>query len=349
MSRIRARGVAALFFVPGFTFLFGALPAAADAVADFYRGKTVTLQIGYSPGGGYDIYARQLARHIGRHIPGNPSIVPQNIPGAGSIKLTNAIYNSAPRDGTVFGAIGREHVTSPLLGVKGVMFDSTKLNWIGNLDSAASLCVAWHTSPIRKIEDLLQREMVVGGTGPGSTTVTLPTALQRVLGYKFKIVPGYPGGSDITLALERGEVEGRCAWSYASLKGTQADYLRNGKIRVLTVATLKRIAELPDVPAVAELARTEEQRQILELILASQTLARPYVAPPAVPADRLAALRAAFDATVKDAKFLEEAKRQNLELDPMTWQEMTAAIGRLYATPKPVVEAAKKAMSRTGR
>ncbi len=341
------RGAIALAIMT--TLGWPASAGANDAVAEFYRGKSITLQIGYPSGGGYDIYARHLARHMGRHIPGNPTIVAQNVPGAGSLKVANAIYGSAPRDGTVIGAIGREHVTSGLLGVEGVQFDATKMNWIGNLDSATSLCVAWHTSTIRSMEDVREREMIVGGSGPGSATVTLPTVLQQVLGFKFKVVAGYPGGNDITLALERGEVEGRCAWSYASLKSTQASYIREGKVRILSVSTLKRVPELPDVPSVVEFARTEEQRQILELLLASQTMARPYVAPPALPADRLAALREAFKATTRDAQFLEEGRRQNLEIDPMDWEEMTAAITRLHATPKPVVEAAIKAMSRGGR
>jgi tripartite-type tricarboxylate transporter receptor subunit TctC len=324
----------------------GLMPAQGQTVADFYKGKTITLQIGYPPGGGYDIYARHLARFYGQHIPGQPAIITQNVPGAGSLKLTNAIYNTAPRDGTVLGAIGREHVLSPLFGLAGVQFDATKMNWIGNLDSAASLCVAWHTTAIHKIEDLRDHELAVGGTGPGSATVVMPTILKQVLGYQFKVVSGYPGGNDITLALERGEVQGRCAWSYASLKSTQASYLTEKKIRPLAVSTLKRIPDLPDVPTVVELAKTDSDRQLLELVLTSQLMARPIIAPPGLPADRLAALRDGFSATVRDPEFLAEAQKLKLELSPMDADEIIDLVQRIYATPKPVVQAAIEAMQR---
>lgn len=331
------------------TFALTAGNVAAQSVAEFYRGKTVTLQIGYPPGGGYDIYARHLARFYGRHIPGEPNFVTQNVPGAGSLKLTNAIYNTAPKDGTVLGAIGREHVLSPLFGLAGVQFDATKMNWLGNMDSAASLCVAWHTSPIQKMEDLRTQELTVGGTGPGSTTVVLPTVLKHVLGLNFKVVSGYPGGSDLTVALERGEIQGRCAWSYASLKSTQAEMITSKKIRFLSVSTLKRLPELPDVPTVVELAKTETDRQIIELILASQLMARPIIAPPDLPVDRLTALRKGFSDAVRSKEFLAEAERLKLELDPMDADEITDVIKRIYATPKPVVQSAIEAMQRAER
>ena len=329
--------------------LSSAAPAYSQSTADFYRGKTITLQIGYPPGGGYDIYARHLARFYGRHIPGQPAIVSQNVPGAGSLKLTNAIYNTAPRDGTVIGAIGREHVLSPLFGLAGVQFDATKINWLGNLDSAASLCIAWHTSPIRAMDDLRSQELTVGGTGPGSPMVVMPTVLKHVLGLNFKLVAGYPGGSDVNLAMERGEVQGRCAWSYASLKSTQAEFITDKKIRFLSVSTLKRHPELPEVPSVLEFARTDSDRQILELILTSQLMARPFIAPPELPADRLAALRAGFSAVVRDKEFLAEAEKQKLELAPMDSAEITEVIARVYATPQPVVQAAIEAMQRAER
>jgi tripartite-type tricarboxylate transporter receptor subunit TctC len=329
--------------------LIAALPAPAQSVEQFYSGKMITLQIGYGPGGGYDTYARHLARHLGKHVPGEPVIVPQNVPGAGSLKLTNALFNSAPRDGTVIGAIGREQVTAPLFGVKGAQFDATKFGWIGNLDSAASLCVAWHGSTFKSMEDVRQKEMVVGGTGPASITVVLPTVLNQILGYKFKVVAGYPGGNDITLALERGEVQGRCGWSYASLKGTQAQWLAENKLRFLTVSAFKRLKELPDVPSVVEFAKSDRDKQVLELVLAGQTMARPYVAPPRLPADRLKALREAFSATVRDPEFLRGAEKQNLDLDPMEWSEMSGLIARIYATPESVVKATTEAIQRTGR
>jgi tripartite-type tricarboxylate transporter receptor subunit TctC len=324
-------------------------PAHAAGVDDFYRGKTVTLQIGYAAGGGYDVYARQLARHYGHFLPGQPAVVTQNVPGAGSLKLANQIYNAAPRDGTVIGAIGREQVTAQLFGVAGVQFDATKVNWVGNMDRAASLCVAWHTAPFQRIEDVLQQEMAVGGTGPASTTVVLPTALNQLLGYKFKIISGYPGGGDITLALERGEVQGRCSWSYASILSTRPDWLRDGKIRPLAASASARLPELPDVRTVIELAEREQDKQVLRLILAGDEIARPFMAPPEVPPDRLKALRDAFSATVRDPQFLAEARQQKLELDPMDWAEMTDTIRTVYATPQPVVAATMKMLQSTGR
>lgn len=320
--------------------------ASAQGAEQFYRGKSVTLQVGYAPGGGYDTYARGFARHYGSQIPGKPTVVVQNVPGAGSLKLTNALYNSAPRDGSVIGSIGREQVTAPLFGVSGVQFDATKLNWLGNLDAAASLCVAWHTSPFKSIEDLKSSEMVVGGTGPASITVVLPTVLAHTLGYRFKVVAGYPGGNDINLALERGEVQGRCGWSYASIKTTQQKWLNDGKLRFLSISSFKRHKDLPGVPTVTELAKTDSHRQVLELVLAGQSMARPFVAPPDVPAERLQALRDAFAATVKDAAFLADAAKQNLELDPMGWAEMTEVVKRIYATPPDVVKAAIEAVAR---
>lgn len=317
--------------------------AIAQSVEDFYRGKSITLQVGYAPGGGYDTYARSFSRHYGAQIPGKPSVVVQNVPGAGSLKLTNQLYNAAPRDGSVIGSIGREQVTAPLFGTKGVQFDATKLNWLGNLDSAASLCVTWHTTPFKTIDDVKTQQMAVGGTGPASITVVLPTVLNHILGFKFKVVPGYPGGNDITLALERGEVQGRCGWSYASIKSTQKKWLDEKKIRFLTVSAFKRLPDLPEVPSVLELPKTDRDRQVLELVLAGQSMARPFVAPPEVPANRLQALRDAFTATTKDAAFLKDAANQNLELDPMYWQEMTEVVKRIYATPKDVIEAAVKA------
>ncbi len=345
--RLRSAAIALALAVPA--TMIGAPVISAETAEQFYRGKTITLQIGYAPGGGYDVYARQFAKHYGAHVPGKPSVITQNVPGAGSLKLANTLYNSAPRDGTVIGAIGREQVTAPLFGVEGTQFDAKKINWLGNLDSAASLCVAWHTTPFRTIDQVREREMIVGGTGPASITVVLPTALNQVLGYKFKVISGFPGGNDITLALERGEVDGRCGWSYASIKSTQPAWITEKKIRFLAASAFKRLPELPEVPSVLELAQSEADRQVIALILAGQVMARPFIAPPEIPEERLAALRAAFSATVRDPRFLAEAEKQGLELDPMDWQEMTETIKRLYDTPPPVVKAAIEAIQRVAR
>jgi tripartite-type tricarboxylate transporter receptor subunit TctC len=323
-------------------------PASSETAEQFYRGTTLTVQVGYAPGGGYDIYARTFSRFLGRFLPGNPNVVVQNVPGAGSMRLTNIIANTAPRDGSVIAFIGREQVVAPLYGLPGAKFDATNMNWVGNLDRAASLCVAWHTTSFMTIEDVREREMVVGSTGPASLTTVLPAAMNDVLGYKFKIVSGYPGGNDINLALERGEIQGRCSWSYPSIMSTRPDWVSKKIIRLLAVAAFERPPETPDVPTVLELARSDKERQILELIISSDIMARPLVAPPGVPADRLAALRNAFKTVVRDPEFLAQAKQAKLELNPMDSQEMTATIKRLYATPKSVVDAAIAIVKRAG-
>jgi len=332
--------LAAILSVPG--------PASAETVEQFYRGTNLTVQVGYAPGGGYDVYARAFARFLGKFVPGNPTVVVQNVPGAGSMRLTNLIANTAPRDGSVIAFIGREQVVAQLYGLPGVKFDATTMNWIGNLDQAASLCVSWHTAPFTTIQDARERPMVVGSTGPASMTTVLPAALNDVLGFKFKIVAGYPGGNEINLALERGEIQGRCSWSYPSMMSTRPDWVRNKTIRLLAVSGFERIAEAPDVPTVLELAAAEADKQVLELIIVSDLLARPVVAPPDVPAPRLAALRKAFSDTLRDPEFLAYAKQARLELNPMDWEAMTSAIKRIYATPKGVVETAVAIVTRAG-
>jgi tripartite-type tricarboxylate transporter receptor subunit TctC len=295
------------------------LPPAAQAqsVAEFYKGKSVELLIGYSGGGGYDVYARLLARHMGRHIPGNPTIVPRNMPGAGSLVLANWLYNVAPKDGSAFGAIGRGTPFDPMLGIEAAKFDSTKFLWLGSMNNEVSVCVAWHTSGITKFDELLKRELVVGGTGPSADTDQFPRITNSVLGTKFRIVSGYPGGNDISLAMERDEVGGRCGWSWSSVISTRMDWFKTKKVHVLMQLALEKHEDLPDVPLVVDLAKTDEQRQILRLIFARQALGRPFLGPPGVPADRAAALQTAFMATMKDKAFLAEAEKLDLEVKPL--------------------------------
>ncbi|MFN3889636.1 MAG: Bug family tripartite tricarboxylate transporter substrate binding protein [Beijerinckiaceae bacterium] len=311
--------------------------ACAQTPEEFYKGRNITLQVGYAPGGGYDVYARFLSRSYGQHLPGKPNVVVQNVPGAGSLKLANQLYHSAPRDGSVIGAIGREQITAPLFKVKGAQFDATKINWLGTLDRSTSLCVTWHTTGVTKIEQLREKEIALGGTGPASLTVVLPTALRELMGYKVKIIAGYPGGNEVALALERGEVQGRCGWSYSSLMSTYPRWISEGKLNVLAAASSKRLPELPHVPTVLELAKDDRTKQILALIVAPEEMARPYLAPPEVPADRLAALRDGFSKLIQDESFVKEGRAMGLELDPVDWKEMTADIERLYATPAEVV------------
>jgi tripartite-type tricarboxylate transporter receptor subunit TctC len=296
-----------------------ALPSVsqAESVADFYKGKTVELLIGYSGGGGYDVYARLLARHMGKHIPGNPTIVPRNMPGAGSLVLANWLYNVAPKDGTAFGIIGRGTPFDPMLGIEAAKFDPTKFLWLGSMNNEVSVCVSWHTSGVTKYEQVLDKELVVGGTGPSADTDQFPRITNAVLGTKFRIISGYPGGNDISLAMERREVGGRCGWSWSSVISTRMDWFKEKKIHVLIQLALEKHEDLPDVPLVVDLAKTDEQRATLRLIFARQALGRPFLGPPGIPADRATALQAAFMTTMKDKDFLAEAAKAKLEITPL--------------------------------
>jgi tripartite-type tricarboxylate transporter receptor subunit TctC len=329
---VRGVGAAALLFACG--------TAGAQTPAEFYKGKTVELYIGYSAGGGYDIYARTLARFLGKHIPGNPSVVPKNMTGAGSLLLTNWLYNVAPKDGTAIGAIGRGTGFDPILGNTKAQFDGPKFNWLGSANNEVSVCVAWHTTGVVKFEDLLTKELVVGGTGAAADTDQFPRITNGVLGTKFKIVTGYPGGNEVGLAMERGEVQGRCGWSWSSVRATNFNWYKEKKINVLMQLALEKHPDLPDVPLVVDLAKTDDQRKVLELIFARQVMGRPFLAPPGVPQDRVEALRKAFMDTLRDKEFLEVAEKAKLEINPVSGAEIQKLVTKLYATPKELTKMA---------
>jgi tripartite-type tricarboxylate transporter receptor subunit TctC len=323
-------GVAAL------VALLSALPARAEGPAEFYKGKNVELYIGYSVGGAYDLYTRVLARHLGKHIPGNPTIVPKNLEGAGSLRLANWLYNVGAKDGTVIGTIGRGTAFDPLLGSRGAQFQADKFTWIGSANNEVSVCVAWKTSGISKFADVFERELIVGGTGQAADTDQFPRILNGVLGTKFKIVTGYPGGNDVTLAMERGEVQGRCGWSWSSVLSTYKRWFDDGSITVLVQMSLNKHPGLPDVPLVMDFAKTDEQKQIFKLIFARQVMGRPYLAPPRVPNDRANVLRDAFMRTMEDPEFLGEAEAAQLEITPVSGEQVEKLVTELYKTPKPV-------------
>jgi tripartite-type tricarboxylate transporter receptor subunit TctC len=312
---------------------------SAQSPGDFYRGKSLDLYIGYSAGGGYDVYARALARHMGRFIPGNPTIVPKNMPGAGSLVLANWLYNVAPKDGTAFGMIGRGTGFDPLLGSTKAQFDATKFSWLGSMNDEVSVCVAWHTTGINTLEQVKQREVTVGGSGPAADTDQFPKVLNATIGTKFKIVTGYPGGNDVDLAMERGEVMGRCGWSWSSVIATHQSWLDDKKINVLVQLSLKKHPDLPNVPLVMDFAKTDQQAQIFKLVFARQPMGRPFLAPPAVPADRVAALRKAFMETLRDREFLAESEKMKLEINPVSGDEVQKIVQDVYRTPKPVAAA----------
>jgi len=319
-----------------------AFARAAD-VADFYKGRTLSVVIGYSVGGGYDLYARLLANHMGKHIPGIPTLVPQNMPGAGSLKAANYLYEVAPKDGSTFGTFGRSLALEPLLG--DAKFDGTKFSWLGSVTNDVSLCVSWATSSIKRWDDMLKTPFTFGGEGKGSDPDVFALTIKNVFGAKVKLVTGFPGTADTTLAMERGEIDGLCGLSLSTLRGRHPTWMPENKVNILVQAAVRKSPELPDVPLLIDLAQTPEQARILKLIVASQEMARPFTAPPGIPADRLTALRAAFDATMKDPDFLAEAKKIDVDVNPVSGADLDALLRELYATPKDIVAKAAAAMA----
>ncbi len=336
-----ARGVAGALLA-----ILPATIAGAQSVADFYKGKTVDLFIGYSSGGGYDVYARSLARYIGRHIPGNPTVVPKNMPGAGSLVLANWLYNVGPKDGTVFGMIGRGTGFDPLLGSKKAQFDAAKFNWIGSMNDEVSVCVAWHTTGIRTLDEAKEKELTVGGTGQAADTDQFPKVLNATIGTKFKIVSGYPGGNDVDLAMERGEVGGRCGWSWSSVIATHKHWIDGKKINVMVQLSLKRHADLPNVPLIMDFAKNEEERQVFKLVFARQPMGRPFLAPPGIPADRVAALRKAFMDTLTDKQYLAEADKMKLEINPVSGEAVQKIVDEVHRTPQAVAKRVAEMINR---
>jgi hypothetical protein len=317
ITRMTALGATAL------ALGLAASPGAAQAQAEFFKDKTVNLYVGYSPGGGYDVYARILARFMGAHIPGKPTVVVSNMPGAGSLRAANYIYNVAAKDGLSFGTVARGAAFDPLFGLPGTQFDAAKFNWIGSANDEVSVCVSWTaTATVKNVDDLMTKELIVGGTGGSADTDQFPRVLNGVLGTKMKVIVGYPGGNDINLAMERGEVQGRCGWSWSSVKSTQQKWLDDKKIHVLLQLSMQKHEDLPNIPAVIDLAKTDEQRQILKLVFARQVMGRPFLAPPNVPADRIKTLREAFWVTLHDKELLEEADKAKLEITPVRGEDI---------------------------
>ena len=314
--------------------------AFAQSPADFYKGRNVEVYVGYSVGGGYDLYARMLSRHMGKHIPGHPTLVPKNMEGAGSLRLANWIYNVASKDGSVFGTIGRGTGFDPLLGNTAAKFDATKFTWIGSANNEVSICVAWHTSGITKFGDMLTKELIVGGTSTSADTDQFPRIINGVLGTKMKIVTGYPGGNEVGLAMERGEVQGRCGWSWSSVKSTHQKWFDEKKFTILVQLALDKHSDLPDVPLVVDLAKNDEQRKILRLIFARQVMGRPFLGPPNIPPDRAAALRDAFMATMKDKDFLADTDKAQMEVNPVSGDRVQALVKEIYSTPPEIAQKA---------
>ncbi len=320
------------------------LPAGAEPVEEFYRGRSVSVVVGYGPGGGYDAYARLLARHMARHIPGAPALVVQNMPGAGGLKATQYLYEVAPKDGTAFGTVARGQPLAPLLG--NASFDALRFTWIGSVSDEASLCLSWRGSKVRTWQDLFSGEALFAGEGQGADPDMFAMALNRVLGARIKVITGFHSTREMTLALQRGEVEGICGVSATTLLGQHAEWLAGGKVNLLAQMALRKDDRFPDVPLITDLATTDEQRQIIRLIVAGQAIARPFFGPPGIPTDRKQALRDAFDRTMEDAEFRTEAQRARMDVNPMPGAQMEAFLRDLYATPKELVQKAAQAIRR---
>jgi tripartite-type tricarboxylate transporter receptor subunit TctC len=319
--------------------------AHADSVEDFYRGKNVTMVIGYSVGGGYDLYGRLVARHLGKHILGQPTIVPQNREGAGSMRAALYIYGAAPKDGTVIGTFSRSMAVAPLL--QEAQFDASKFSWLGSVSTDVNVCMTWHTSAVKTWDDMLTKPAKIGGLGAGADPDIFALMFKNVFGAKFQLVSGYPGTNDVALAMERGEVDGMCGLSWSTVKTRHGDWLAGKKVNIPVQAGLHKENDIANVPLVMDLVKTPEQTQIVRLILASQEMARPFVAPPGIPDDRRRALIEAFDTTMKDPDFLADAEKMKADVNPVSAAAIDALLAEVYKTPKDVIAKAAKATSNT--
>jgi len=317
--------------------------ASREAVAQFYRGKTINIYVGSAVGGGYDGYARLLARHFGKYIPGNPTVVAQNMPGAGSNKAAGFVYGQAAKDGTAIGAIQPGAVLAPLLTDQPVQHDSKKFIYLGSANSDVYLCFVRSDAPVKSFQETFRREVILGASAEGATLRDMPVMLDNVLGTKFRLVTGYAGSHEVTLAIEKGEVHGMCGMGWVSISMEHPDWIPGGRMRILAQEDLKGHPELNrmGVPRTIEFAKTDEDRQVMELIYSQNVFGRPYVLPPGVPGERVAALRAAFMAALADKALLEEAAKMRFEVGALAGAELQAMTARLFALPARISERAK--------
>jgi tripartite-type tricarboxylate transporter receptor subunit TctC len=335
------RGLLRRSIVLGFLIaLIGLGSSAQSNAADFYQGKTITILVGAAPGGGYDGDARMVARHIGRHIPGAPTVVVQNMPGARGLASANYLYNLAKRDGTVMGILEREHLVDAYLMPEGVRYDERNFNWIGSIGSEQGIAFAWHTAPQKTVDDIRKTELIVGGY---SNSAVLPRVYNNAMGTKFKLIKGYTGSETVLLAVEKGEVQGIGNYSLSNMLAKHPDWIKDHKINILFQTGDRKDATLPAVPSASDFALNEEKRQILHLWLAPNEVARPLALPPEVPADRVAIIRAAFMALFQDPQFLADAKTIGSSIDPQKGEYIEKLVRELRALPPSTIEAAKAA------
>jgi tripartite-type tricarboxylate transporter receptor subunit TctC len=326
------------------------LPAATHAASpeDFYKNRQLILIMSADAGGGYASYANAFAPYLSAHLPGHPRIIIQYMPGAGGIRAMNYLYASAPKDGSVIALVHSSVPLAPVYGLSAAKFDPRKMNWIGSINATSGICVAWHTSQVKTWDDLFSKPYLVGSSGAGSQMETLPMMLNKLFGTKIKVISGYKGGNEVYLAMERGEVDGRCGGLISSIKSTRPDWFPEKKVSVPVQIALERDPEFPDVPALVEFAKDQHTRQVLQLALIPFAMDRPVLTPPGVPADRVAALRTAFHDAITDPKFLADAKKQQLEIKEISGEKVADLLNAAYAMPPDVVKAANEAMNLAG-
>src|SRR5262245_54952140 len=326
----------------------GTTTASAEPIEDFYKGKTINWILSAGAGGGYSSYAHVFAPYLSAHIPGKPNIVVQNMPGAGGIRAMIFLNNVAPKDGTTIGMVHSSVPYAPLYGIRGANFDPRRMSWVGSINAATGICVSWTASGITTWRDLFEKEFIVGGTGAGSQMETMPAMINKLFGTKIKIVSGYKGGNDVYIAMERGEVHGRCGGLKSSIKSTRPDWFPQKKVSVPVQIALERDPEFADVPALVEFTKDEKTRLILQLVLSPMDMDRPILLPPGTPPDKVAALRKAFSAAMKDPGLIAEAKKANIDLEEIGGEKIQTILERAYAMPADVIKEAKHAMSLTG-
>jgi tripartite-type tricarboxylate transporter receptor subunit TctC len=311
--------------------------AVAQPADQFFRGKTIQLYIGFAPGGSYDYYGRMVARFLGKHVPGNPTIVPQNMPGAGSFQAANFLYNAAPKDGTALGVVTQTLALEEALHTPGVQYKSAEFTWIGRMTAILEVTLTWKNSKAKTVEDAIRYEIPVGATGPGSPSEGYPKLLNALAGTKFKIISGYPGSTQAMMAVERGEVDGALT-SWNTLKRTKQDWLANRDINLLVQYALERHADLPDVPTIVELGKTPADKQALAFYASGAAVGRSLSAAPGIPADRVKLLRAGFNAMLKDAEFLAEIEKTKLEFQPASGEEVQKLIRDTASAPRAIID-----------
>jgi len=325
--------------------LFSTNAGGAEPAEQFFARRTVTIVIGYTAGGSYDLYGRMVARHLGKHIPGQPTVIAQNMPGAGSLKAANYLYELAPKDGTALGMIVESAALEQALANPAVQYDAGKFTYLGRVATSNNIFMQWHTARVQSLEDAKRIETSLAGTGPGSIAETVPRLLNAVIGTKFKLLSGYPASSEAMLAMERGEVDGASS-SWAAVKVGKQAWLRQNKIRIILQTTPERISELPHTPSLGEIGDTPEDKQVFALYASGSAIGRSLLAPPGIPAERAQALRTAFQAMAKDPDFVAEIQRLSGELEPMPGEQLERLVAQTLSTPAAVRERAKAAFGR---